>query len=96
VTSIDRFYRIVQKPVITEKATDDSAWRNIYHFRVPADANKVEIRQAVEKLFDVKVLSVNTLRTKPKWRRRGYSTGHTPVWKKAMVQLREEDKIEVL
>lgn len=96
MTSIDRFYRVVQKPVITEKATDDSTWRNIYHFRVPTDANKVEIRQAIEKLFDVKVLSVNTLRTKPKYRRRGYNAGQTQVWKKAMVQLREEDKIEVL
>lgn len=95
MTSIDRFYRVVQKPIITEKATDDSTWRNIYHFRVPVDANKVEIRQAVEKLFDVKVLSVNTLRIKPKWRRRGYASGHTQAWKKAMVQLREDDKIEV-
>jgi large subunit ribosomal protein L23 len=96
MTSMDRFYRVIRKPLITEKATDDSTWRNTYHFRVPVDANKVEIRQAVEKLFDVKVLSVNTLRVPQKWRRRGYSVGHTPQWKKAMVQLREEDKIEVL
>jgi len=96
VTSIDRHYHVIQKPLITEKATDDSTWRNTYHFRVPADANKIEIRQAVEKLFDVKVLSVNTLRVSQKWRRRGHSTGKTQAWKKAMVQLSQEDKIEVL
>jgi large subunit ribosomal protein L23 len=97
VTNIDRHYRVIQKPLITEKATDDSTWRNVYHFRVPVDANKIEIRQAVEKLFDVKVLSVNTLRVSQKWRRRGRSSiGKTQAWKKAMVQLSEEDKIEVL
>jgi large subunit ribosomal protein L23 len=96
MTRKDRFYQVIQKPLITEKATDDSTWRNTYHFQVPVDATKVEIRQAVESLFGVKVLSVNTLRAPRKWRRRGYSVGQTPAWKKAMVQLREEDKIEVL
>ena len=61
MTSLDRCYRIIQKPVITEKASDDTAKRNAYTFRVPRDANKVEIRQAVERLFEVKVQGVNTL-----------------------------------
>ena len=95
MTSLDRFYQVIQKPVITEKATDDTGKRNAYHFRVPVNANKVEIRQAVEKLFEVKVLSVNTLRAKSKRRRRGYSFGTTPQWKKAMVTLREGETIEV-
>jgi len=96
VNSLDRSYRVIQKPVITEKATDDTTKRNAYHFRVPRDANKVEIRQAVERLFEVKVQSVNTLNVKSKWRRRGYSTGQTQQWKKAMVTLAEGQTIDVL
>ncbi len=96
MTSLDRFYHVVQKPVITEKASDDMANRNAYHFRVPVTANKVEIRQAVEKLFEVKVVGVNTLRTPRKWRRRGYTTGQTRQWKKAMVTLGEGQTIEIL
>ena len=96
MTSMDRFYRIIQKPVITEKATDDGARRNAYHFQVPMDANKVEIRQAVEKLFDVKVRSVNTTRVRGKWRRRGWNAGNASDWKRAMVTLREGDRIEIL
>jgi large subunit ribosomal protein L23 len=96
VTSLDRFYHIIQKPVITEKGTDDTGRRNAYHFRVPVDANKIEIRQAIEKLFNVKVKSVNTLRIATKVRRRGYLAGETPAWKKAMVKLKEGDTIELL
>ena len=66
MTSVDRFYHILQKPVITEKATGDSGRRNAYHFQVPLDANKVEIRQAVERLFKVHVVAVNTARVRGK------------------------------
>lgn len=96
MTSLDRLYHIIEKPVITEKGTDDTAERNAYHFRVPVDANKIEIRQAIEKLFNVKVKSVNTLRVATKVRRRGYIAGTTPQWKKAMVKLKEGDTIELL
>lgn len=96
MTTLDRSYRIIKKPVITEKASDATVVRNAYTFRVPVDANKVEIRQAVEKLFDVKVLSVNTLRVKGKWRIRGRSIGRTQPWKKAMVELAEGNTIDVL
>jgi len=96
MTALDRYHHILQKPVITEKATDDAATRNAYHFRVPVDANKVEIRQAVENVFGVKVVDVNTATTKPKFRRRGYSQGYTRPWKRAMVTLRDGDTIEIL
>ncbi len=96
MTSLDRMYRIIEKPVITEKASDDSAERNAYHFRVPLESNKIEIRQAVEKLFGVKVLAVNTARVRGKRRRRGWSAGFTPPWKRAMVTLREGQTIEIL
>jgi len=96
VTALDKMYAIIQKPVITEKATDDQANRNAYHFRVPLTANKVQIRHAVEKLFDVKVMSVNTARTRGKWRRKGYTAGTSSAWKRAMVTLRQDDVIEFL
>lgn len=96
MTSLDRLYHIIQAPVLTEKVTDDQQKRNAYTFRVPVDANKVEIRQAVEKLFKVKVMSVNTLRITQKVRRRGYVAGQTPAWKKAMVVLGEGQTIELL
>jgi len=96
VTSLDRSYHLIRRPQITEKATDDSARRNAYTFRVPRDANKVEIRQAVERLFSVKVLDVNTLIVKGKWKTRARSIGRTQEWKKAMVVLQEGQTIEVL
>jgi len=96
MSTITRFYEIIKKPVITEKGTDDTARRNAYQFRVPVDANKVEIRQAVEKLFSVKVKKVNTLRVQTKVRRRGYVAGETRQWKKAMVVLAEGSTIEIL
>ena len=96
MTSLDTMYQIIKKPVITEKASDDTAKRNAYHFRVPVAANKIQIRQTIEKLFEVKVIGVNTLNTKPKFRRRGYAAGHTPRWKKAMVTLSEGQTIDLL
>lgn len=96
MTSIDRLYSIVGKPVVTEKGTTDTADRNAYHFRVPRNSNKVEIRQAVEKVFNVKVTSVNTSHVRGKTRRRGWVAGHRPDWKKAMVTLKEGDTIDVL
>jgi large subunit ribosomal protein L23 len=96
MTTLDRSYHLIRRPLVTEKATDDSARRNSYSFRVPKDANKVEIRQAVERLFNVKVLSVNTLNVKGKWKIRGRSIGRTQEWKKAMVVLQEGQTIDVL
>ncbi len=96
MTQIELHYQVVKAPVVTEKATDDQQKRNAYTFRVPVTANKVEIREAVQKLFKVKVLSVNTLRVTPKMRRRGWVAGQTPDWKKAMVALAEGDTIEIL
>ena len=96
MTTLDRSYHLIRRPVVTEKATDDSVRRNAYCFRVPRDANKVEIRQAVERLFDVKVLAVNTMNVKGKWKIRGRSIGRTQEWKKAMVVLQEGQTIDVL
>lgn len=96
MSTLDRQYHILQKPVITEKASDDTAKRNAYHFRVPVDANKIEIRRAVEKLFNVKVLAVNTATVHGKARRRGWIAGSTKSWKRAMVTLAEGNTIDIL
>jgi large subunit ribosomal protein L23 len=96
MSALDRSYQILRRPLVTEKATDDSATRNAYHFRVPLDANKIEIRQAVERLFDVRVVSVNTSRVRGRYRRRGWTSGVTSAWKKAMVTLAEGQTIEMI
>lgn len=92
---LDRYYNIIKKSHVTEKATNDSLNRNAYHFIVPTNANKVEIRHAIEALFEVKVEAVNTLTKRGKVRRRGYVKGQKPDWKKAMVTLKEGDSIDI-
>ena len=96
IRNLDRSYHIIKRPHVTEKATTDTVDRNAYHFQVPIDANKVEIRRAVEAIFDVKVASVNTLRVNGKSRRRGWVAGQKPDWKKAMVTLKEGNTIEII
>jgi large subunit ribosomal protein L23 len=96
VTSLDRSYQLIKRPLVTEKATDDTARRNAYAFRVPVDANKVEIRQAIERIFEVKVKDVNTLRVRGKWKIRGRTIGRSNPWKKAMVVLQEGQTIDVM
>jgi large subunit ribosomal protein L23 len=86
--------QVVIAPVVSEKSyslIED----NKYSFRVHPRAHKTQIRQAVEELFDVKVESVNVLKVQPKPKRRGLSRGKKPGWKKAIVQLREGDRIEI-
>ncbi len=86
--------QIIIRPVVSEKsyvlATADK-----YTFRVHADAHKTQIKQAVEELFDVKVLEVRTLSVKSKPKRRGYTAGRTRQWKKAIVQVRAGDTIPI-
>lgn len=92
---LDRYYTIIKRPHLTEKSTNDNVKRNAYHFRVPVDANKIEIRNAVESLFEVQVAAVNTLRKNGKVRRRGWVAGRRPDWKKAMVTLKEGQTIDI-
>ena len=68
---------------------------NVYTFEVAKDSNKVEIRQAIEAIFNVSVVKVNTLNVKPKPKRVRYQVGQTRTWKKAMVTLKEGDTIEL-
>jgi large subunit ribosomal protein L23 len=96
VNQLERFYSIIQKPVLSEKATYDTSGRNSYHFRVPLDANKIEIKRAVEQLFNVKVTKVNTLTKRARPMRRGWVSGASQAWKRAMVTLAEGQTIEIL
>ena len=85
---------VLIRPVVTEKA-----YANVetgkYAFRVHPDAHKTQIRQAVEQLFDVRVARVNVVAVQPKPKRRGLFKGTKPGWKKAVVQLRAGDSIEI-
>lgn len=88
-------YKIVKKPLVTEKGTVMLGDGNRVTFKVHLDANKIEIREAVQKIFNVTVLQVNTQVVRGKRKRFGKAMGQTKSWKKAMVQLKEGDKIEI-
>ena len=90
----ERQYELVRTPVITEKATLGSE-NNQVTFRVPLNASKPEIKAAVEQLFDVKVLSVNTLRQKGKTKVFRGRRGRRNDYKKAVVRLEEGQSIDV-
>ncbi len=82
---------IIIRPLLTEKGYDGIADKR-YSFVVAKSANKIEIKQAVEKLFGVKVESVNTINCKGKLKRMGRTAGYTPDYKKAVVQLKADSK----
>jgi large subunit ribosomal protein L23 len=85
---------VLLAPVVTEKAYAQID-NNKYSFRVHPDAHKTQVRQAVEELFHVKVERVNISMVRPKPKRRGLHRGTKPGWKKAIVQLRAGDTIEI-
>jgi large subunit ribosomal protein L23 len=87
-------YQIIRRPLITEKGTDLKDQANQYLFEVARDANKIEIKRAVESLFRVKVLQVRTLSVKGKKKRLGRFVGRTSDWKKAVATLKEGEAIE--
>ena len=85
---------VLLAPVVSEKSYAMIEDRK-YSFRVHPDAHKTQIRQAVEELFDVKVLEVRTASVKSKPKRRGLTSGRTRSWKKAIVQVRAGDSIPI-
>ncbi len=80
---------IILKPIITEESMMGTAFKK-YTFKVAKDANKAEIKNAIEEVFGVKVAKVNTMNCKGHLRRYGRFQGYTPSWKKAIVTLTEE------
>ena len=86
--------QVLLAPVVSEKSYSLITDRK-YTFKVHKDAHKTQIRQAVEELFDVKVVRVNIVKVQAKPKRRGLYKGTRPGWKKALVQLRDGDTIEI-
>jgi len=87
-------YEILQKPIITEKTSGLMA-ENKYTFKVVKAANKIEIKYAVEKAFGVTVVDVKTMNIPGKLKRMGRTAGMTSEWKKAIVTLKDGDKLPI-
>jgi large subunit ribosomal protein L23 len=87
-------YSILEKPLITEKGTLMQEQGNRVMFQVKRSANKLQIKEAVQNIFNVTVLDVNTINVKSKSRRFGRHQGQTKAWKKAIVLLKEGDRID--
>ena len=85
---------VLLRPVVSEKSYAMITDRK-YSFKVHPDAHKTQVRQAVEELFDVTVVAVNILKVQPKPKRRGLYKGIRPGWKKAIVELKAGDSIEI-
>ena len=86
---------VIIKPLITEKSTHQQTTRNVYTFMVHPDANKPQIKQAVEQIYEVKVRDVRTLTRKGKPRRTKVKMATTSAWKRAIVVLDEDSRIEL-
>lgn len=92
---MDRLYRIIRRPLFTEKSTRLTELHNQYAFAVDPEATKRQIADAVEALFEVSVTSVRTQNHMGKVRRMGRFAGRRPDWKKAIVTLAEGDTIQI-
>lgn len=87
-------YDIVKNILRTEKGTEMMS-ANKYIFKVSGSSNKLEIKKAIEEIFNVKVEKINTVKMRGKWKRMRYKEGKTPDWKKAIVTLKEGSKIDI-
>lgn len=92
---MNNYRDIIKAPIITEKTSDLAQNKNTITFSVDVKANKTQIKQAIEKIFDVKVESVNTINVHPKKKRVGRYAGKTNKVKKAIVKLAEGSSIEL-
>lgn len=92
---MNNYRDIIKAPIITEKSSDLAQNKNTFVFSVDVNANKTQIKQAIEKIFNVKVESVNTINVKPKEKRVGRYVGKTKRMKKAIVKLSEGSSIEL-
>ena len=91
----DPLYDVVVRPLVTEKGTHQSQAMNAYAFEVSPGSNKAQIKQAIEKIYEVKVLDVRTANRKGKARRTGRVMGKTRHWKKAIVILHDDYHIDL-
>lgn len=87
-------FDVIKRPVVTEKSMEDMELKK-YAFEVDKTATKIEIKRAIEEIFNVKVQKVNTMNVRGKMKRQGATKGRRPSWKKALVQLSQDsDPIE--
>jgi len=86
-------YEVIRRPIVTEKGLTKKESENTLCFEVNSDANKIEVKAAVEKLFQVKVTDVRVLNNEGKLRRRGRFAGYRSDWKKAYVRLKAGEKM---
>lgn len=91
---MSQVHDIIISPLVTEKSTIQREGQNQYSFKVDKGANKIEIKEAVERLFKVKVEDVRTTTIRGKVKRLGRRFGKRPDWKKAMVTVKEGDRID--
>ncbi len=92
---MDSYKNVIEAPIITEKSANISADGTKLVLKVAKNANKVQIRQAVEKIFNVKVTNVNTINVRPKSKRVGRYEGKTKAYKKAIITLAEGSKLDL-
>ncbi|MGM0414090.1 MAG: 50S ribosomal protein L23 [Bacillota bacterium] len=92
---MDNARDIIISPLISEKTMKLMEENNAYTFKVAKKANKIQIRQAIEDIFSVRVVKVNTMNMKGKRKRLGFTEGKRPDWKKAIVRLEDGDSIEI-
>ena len=88
-------YKVIIRPLVTEQGMHFAATRGAYSFEVAKKANKIQIRNAIEKIYSVKVDKVHTANRQGKHRRRGRHFGMTPSWKKAIVFLKKDYHIDL-
>jgi large subunit ribosomal protein L23 len=86
-------YQVIKRPLVTEKGVDKKENQRTLCFEVSSEANKTQVKAAVEKLFKVKVAEVRTAMCEGKLRRRGRFAGYRPDWKKAYVKLKAGEKV---
>ncbi len=86
---------VIIRPIVTERSFDQIEEENRYTFEVAKTSNKIEIAQAIQAIFDVRVVKVNTVNVKPKPKRVRYNMGYTRTWKKAIVKLAPGDSIDL-
>ena len=87
-------YDIIKRPVVTEKTSNQKEAANQVTFEVDRKANRIEIRRAIERIFNVRVANVRTMQVRGKFKRRGRILGKRRDWKKAVVTLRAGERIE--
>ncbi len=89
-------YEIIKAPIITEKSMRQMNEENVYTFEVIKGANKIQVKNAIQEIFNVEVERVNIINSKPKTKRMGKYVGKTNNVRKAMIKLAEGSKIEIM